>query len=142
MQLSQNPDEEHKKQDQPELQPDPEGQARRDKLNAELIGLILGSAEKYLASQQAGAQTQGEEPKMQEPSSKGGLPILKPGYIRQIIDFSPSTYKALQELAGGSSIGEALRDAIALSKLYTDLIRDGDKIYVKRKGKLHEVVKI
>ena len=59
------------------------------------------------------------------------------------ITFTASTYEELKELAGGESgIGVALRDAIALSKWFNKTIKSGQKIFVRRNGKLHEVVKV
>ena len=58
-----------------------------------------------------------------------------------LIAFSSSTYKELEALAGGGSIADALRDAIDISKWFNEALKEGAKIYVKRKGKLHEVVK-
>ncbi len=59
------------------------------------------------------------------------------------ITFSSSTYVELKQLAGGEfGIGEALRNAISLSKWFNNTLKEGHKIFVKRKGKLHEVVKV
>lgn len=63
-------------------------------------------------------------------------------HIRRIIDFSPSTYHTLEELAKHSSLGDALRDAIALSKWFQDTRDKGGRILVERDGKLREVVTI
>ena len=59
------------------------------------------------------------------------------------IIFSSSTYEELTQLAGGEyGIGEFLRNAIALSKWFNKTLKDGNKIFVKRKGELREVVKV
>ena len=72
-------------------------------------------------------------------NTNGGL-----GMKRVILDFSPSTYQALEEFAKarGSSLSEALRDAIALSKWFKDTQDQGANILVERDGQLREVVKI
>jgi hypothetical protein len=57
-------------------------------------------------------------------------------------DFAPSTYQALLELAEGSSLPDALRDAIALSKWFKDTRETGARILVERNGKFREIVKI
>jgi hypothetical protein len=69
-------------------------------------------------------------------------PHPEPGHIRQIIDFSPSTVRVLVELANGGSIGDALRDAIALSKWFNDTREEGGRILVEHNGKLREVTTI
>lgn len=63
-------------------------------------------------------------------------------YIRRIIDFPRSTFDVLEELAKGRSIGDAIRDAIALSKWFKDIREDGARIFVERNGKLREVITI
>lgn len=69
-------------------------------------------------------------------------PSPEQNQVRRIIDFSASTYKVLEELAKGRSIGDALRDAIALSKWFKDAREDGARILVERNGKLKEIITI
>ncbi len=56
------------------------------------------------------------------------------------VNFAPDTYKALEELAEGKSISEALRDAIALSKWFKDTRQEGGKILVERNGVIREIL--
>ena len=66
----------------------------------------------------------------------------KSNYVRRIIDFPRNTFDVLEELAKGRSIGDAIRDAIALSKWFKDIREDGARILVERNGKLREVITI
>ena len=76
------------------------------------------------------------------PTHSGAASTLPGDEVSLTITFALSTYKELEGLAEGGTISEALRDAIALSKWFKTTLKVGDKIFVKRKGKLHEVVKI
>lgn len=124
---SQARDEEPQKQEQPQSQPAAEG----------------GSE----AWDSMFSQSAPEEQKiplssyLADPENQQQVPI-KPGYIRRIIDFSPSTYKVLEELAKGGLIGDALRDAIAASKWFKDTREEGVRILVECDGELHEVITI
>src|SRR6266567_405951 len=48
--------------------------------------------------------------------------------VHIVVHFSSSTYKELETLAGGSSIADALHEAIALSKWFHDALKSGAKI--------------
>jgi len=64
---------------------------------------------------------------------------------RVSVNFSASTYEALDELAkaqNNGNLSEALRDAIALSKWFYETRKQGANILVERDGKLREIVKI
>jgi hypothetical protein len=76
------------------------------------------------------------------PIHSGATSTVPGDEVSLTITFSLSTYKELEDLSEGGTISEALRDAIALSKWFNTALKVGDKIFVKRKGKLHEVVKI
>ena len=70
---------------------------------------------------------------------------MAPADVKRVsVNFSPSTYRALEELAEehGGNLSEALRAAIALSKWFHDARANGDHILVERDGKLREIVKI
>jgi hypothetical protein len=81
-------------------------------------------------------------PPMEDLQPKPALSPPRPAQVRRIIDFSASTYRVLEELATGESIGEALRDAIALSKWFKDTREAGARILVERNGRLREVITI
>jgi len=57
---------------------------------------------------------------------------------------APSTYAALQELAEarGSSMADALRDAIALSKWFRDTQASGANILIEQNGETRRVLKL
>jgi hypothetical protein len=71
------------------------------------------------------------------------MPKVEEGH-RVSVNFSPSTYKALEELAHaeGENLSDALRDAIALSKWFLDTKREGGKILVERNGAIREIVRV
>ena len=58
------------------------------------------------------------------------------------VNFSDSAYQALEELARrkGKTIGEVLRDAIALEKWFADVRQQGGSILVEQNGKVREVL--
>ena len=58
--------------------------------------------------------------------------------------FAPSTYAALQELANarGTSMADALRDAIALSKWFKDTQDNGVNILIEKNGRMERVLKL
>lgn len=64
--------------------------------------------------------------------------------VERVVNFSKSTFDALQELANlknHGSIADALRDSIALSKWFSDNIKDSDKVLIEREGKIFEVIR-
>jgi len=64
---------------------------------------------------------------------------------RVSVNFSLSTYKALEELAKeeySGNLSEALRAAIALSKWFQETRKEGARILVERDGTIREIVKI
>ncbi len=64
------------------------------------------------------------------------------GTKRVTVNFAPSTYGVLRELASnrGKTIAEVLREAIALSKWFYDTRKQGGHILVEYNGKTHEIV--
>ncbi len=61
------------------------------------------------------------------------------------VNFTPSAYKTLEELAEskGKTVSETLRDAIALEKYFEDTKREGGKILVERpNGEIRELIKV
>lgn len=60
------------------------------------------------------------------------------------VEFSDSTYEALEQLARrkGRTKAATLRDVIALAKWIDDTREAGDHILVERKGKIREIAPI
>lgn len=60
------------------------------------------------------------------------------------VNFSPSAYQILQELAdkSGTSMSEVLRQAIALKKWWEEVHKEGSRILIERDGDIREVVKV
>ena len=67
-------------------------------------------------------------------SSRGGK--------RVSADFSQDTYDALKQLANerNESLGDALQDAIALSRWFQQTQTQGGRILVEQDGKMREVL--
>ena len=63
---------------------------------------------------------------------------------RITVEFSDSTYEALEQLAKrkGKSKAAALRDVIALAKWIDETEREGGHILVERDGKIREIVPV
>lgn len=79
----------------------------------------------------------------QDENAKKSITSSFEGEVNLNIIVSASTYAELSELAGGEyGIGEFLRNAISLSKWFNNTLKEGNKIYIKRKGRLHEVIKV
>ncbi len=64
------------------------------------------------------------------------------GMKRVSVNFSPSTYKALEDLAEekGGSMADALRDAIAISKWFHKAQEDG-RVLIEKDGNIREIMK-
>ena len=58
------------------------------------------------------------------------------------VNFSPSAYKALADLAHrkGKTMSEVLRDAIALEKLVQDERDQGSRLLIERDGTVREIL--
>ena len=58
--------------------------------------------------------------------------------------FAPHTYAVLQELANarGTSMADALRDAIALSKWFKDTQDNGANILIEKNGRMERILKL
>ena len=63
---------------------------------------------------------------------------------RVIINFAPSIYGILQELAeqSGTTLSEVLRDAIGFKKWWEDVHQEGGRVLVERGGNFREVSRI
>lgn len=87
------------------------------------------------------ASTSREDVSMEQ-QSEPAPPSSPEGPKRVTVNFAPSTYRVLRELASdrGKTIAEVLREAIALSKWVYDTRKQGGHILVEYNGKTHEIV--
>ncbi len=62
---------------------------------------------------------------------------------RVSVDFTSEAFEDLEQLAEskGKTKAELIRDALALEKWFSDVVKDGGSILVERKGKVREVVR-